>query len=1332
MTNERMTLRCFLETSPYLPRGLRFAEARQERLEEGQEIRLTSLQQEVLQNPVFWDPDRNIVIRGATSSGKTLTVELAALRQITDPDITENRVIFLVPLRALVTAQCRQLREDFRDIRKSDGSELKIYESSADYQDHDIQILNNDYDIAVIVYEKFFSMLNNQRQMLNSCGLIVVDELQMLSMAERGGKMEFSMMKVLELQQSHLQQIRLIGLTTSESGVDGLCSWLDAEMLGNNNRPVGLEQFVVSCNSNSLGHWLRKDIPGENGSPFYPENEEPPTEGVLDHLDRFAGGNRPEERKDRCLLALLSTWMGPDANAKEEAGEETGEKKEAIKPAHPVKMLLFVNTKVSASRLAKMISEKFPLFTVPPCGNQERRDALYTELQSALEEYNDETDVQALGKWLPRGIVFHHSGLPAAVREAIEEDFRDANGTIQLIICTETLMIGMNLPADVVILYDNTVYHGLSLSEPLTVQEYKNFIGRAGRLGMGTVGRSYLFTERAKNDFQTYTSDNITEIRSSFGDSDVQAAAPYFLGWIGSDSDALARIQEGLTQSFFRHGHTGDTAAEAAAIMKALEGVSVTDSQGFHISLIQGGQLSNLGYNLSSYALSLSTCTELLQYVIEQQKNLKQECLQVTATTDPTDQHTEWLPSRPLFELLYKICRCKEVDKNPALHGYNAKDMKKLKILDERVKTYLQKLYSQLEGMAVPVAGNRTPAQIVHCDFVAESAELRALSRAAIMALWMAGCSMNDIRQTLQFNLSIATSDVERLAEMVAYLMEAISKIESCLALSALPETDVSFMWGLSVSMKYGVPHELVPLASTRTRKVTRHMLLDIACEAYAAHKKILDYVRASTNPKYKGLQQALRERDNIEHYLQQIENKSLEISDRFRPLLDSLMDLDSQQQLGSSICAEALSTFFNKLSNLSNLSAPASDKFPSKWTVSDAKYGSNARQLTFYLGSGSIRHLNLQILDSQTSAGNGLAGTIQTFLSKADKDAHFYHVPTRSITVLYSATPNTEVIFPEDHLVISSEMLGILLLDCLLVDYPDPVELIYHILADLKGVFLPDGPGYFNSYQQLAPLVRGYALPRLATEDAKSHPQLFYYPGIFAPETNQLYGEVAWGMTDVGTELITFFHPAMCCSRAARSMLIQSKVVLARTEDQPLAESFQPGFLLNPGSEDMDEVLQQTVESIRQPARTYSYDVGLSFRGLYQSQMTALKSALTSKGLRVLCMDTDDFEAQMQGDELTAALTNAYGSCRHIIACDTIDYDQSLYTGLVEYNVILDKTSYALEHGKEIPIHLIRMPDTEPSQTLQHCFRRFDYYTYSDTGLDALAEELASVITSC
>lgn len=1329
MTNERMTLRKFLETTPYLPRGLRFAEARQERLEEGQEIVLTSLQQEVLLNPVFWDPDQNVTVRSATSSGKTLTAELAALRQITDPDITENRVIFLVPLRALVTAQCRQLREDFRDIRKSDGSELKIYESSADYQDHDIQILNNDYDIAVIVYEKFFSMLNNQRQMLNSCGLLVVDELQMLSMAERGGKMEFSMMKVLELQQSHLQQIRLIGLTTSESGVEGLCSWLNAEVLGNNNRPVGLEQFVVSCNSNSLGHWLRKDIPGENGSPFYPENEEPPTEGVLDHLDRFTGGNRSENRKDRCLLALLSTWMGPDANAREEAGEETGEKKEAIKPARPVKILLFVNTKASASRLAKTIIEKFPLFTVPPCGNQERRDALYAELKSALEEYNDETDVQALGKWLPRGIVFHHSGLPAAVRESIEEDFRDANGTIQLIICTETLMIGMNLPADVVILYDNTVYHGLSLPEPLTVQEYKNFIGRAGRLGMGTVGRSYLFTERARRDFQTYTSDNITEIHSSFGDSDVQAAAPYFLGWIGSDSDALARIQEGLAQSFFRHGRTGNTAAEADAIIKALEDVSVTDSRGFRLSLIQEGQLSNLGYNLSSYALSLSTCTGLLQYVIERQKDLKQECLQVTVPTDPTDQHTKWLPSRPLFELLYKICRCKEVDKNPALHGYNANDMKKLKTLDERVKTYLHKLYPQSEETAVPVtANNRTPAQLVHCDFVAEPAELRALSRAAIMALWMAGCSMNDIRQTLQFNLSIATSDVERLAEMVAYLMEAMSKIESCLALSALSETDVSFMRGLSVSMKYGVPHELVPLASTRTRKVTRRMLLDIACEAHAAHKKPLDYVRASTNPKYKGLQQALRERDNIEHYLQQIENKSLEISDRFRPLLDPLMDLDSQQQLGSSVCTEALSAFFSKLSDLS---APASDESLPKWTVSNAEYGPSARQLTFYLGSGSIRHLNLQILDSRTSAGNGLADTIQSFLSKADAEARLYHVPTRSITVLYSANPNTEVIFPEDHLVISSEMLGILLLDCLLVDSPDPVELIYHVLADLKGVFLPDGPGYFNSYQQLAPLVRGYALPRLATEDAKSHPQLFYYPGIFAPEPNQLYGEAAWGMTDVGTELITFFHPAMCCSRAARSLLSQSKVVLARTEDQPLAESFQPGFLLNPGSEDMDEVLQQTVESIRQPARTYSYDVGLSFRGLYQSQMTALKSALAGRGLRVLCMDTDDFEAQMQGDELTAALTRAYGSCRHIIACDTVDYDQSLYTGLVEYNVILDKTSFAMKHQKEIPIHLIRIPDTEPSQTLQHCFRRFVHYTYSDTDLDALAEELASVIAS-
>lgn len=142
-----------LKSYEWMHNATGFAECRKK--SGGWDGTFTSMQRSVLGKNEFWEPDRNIVIHGPTSSGKTFLAELAALHQIMDPSINEHKVLFLVPLRVLVTSHCRQFRDDFSNVRLGDKA-LRIYESSADYQDHDEEIMSGDYDIAVVVYEKFF------------------------------------------------------------------------------------------------------------------------------------------------------------------------------------------------------------------------------------------------------------------------------------------------------------------------------------------------------------------------------------------------------------------------------------------------------------------------------------------------------------------------------------------------------------------------------------------------------------------------------------------------------------------------------------------------------------------------------------------------------------------------------------------------------------------------------------------------------------------------------------------------------------------------------------------------------------------------------------------------------------------------------------------------------------------------------------------------------------------------------------------------------------------------------------------------------------------------
>jgi helicase len=90
----------------------------------------------------------------------------------------------------------------------------------------------------------------------------------------------------------------------------------------------------------------------------------------------------------------------------------------------------------------------------------------------------------------PRGIAFHHAGLPIGTRTRIEDHFR--KGRIKVIVATPTLAAGVNLPARAVIIRDITRYSG-GVSDYISTGEVKQMMGRAGRPGYDTHGVAVIF-----------------------------------------------------------------------------------------------------------------------------------------------------------------------------------------------------------------------------------------------------------------------------------------------------------------------------------------------------------------------------------------------------------------------------------------------------------------------------------------------------------------------------------------------------------------------------------------------------------------------------------------------------------------------------------------------------------------------------------------------------------------------------------------------------------------------------------------------------------------------
>jgi helicase len=113
-------------------------------------------------------------------------------------------------------------------------------------------------------------------------------------------------------------------------------------------------------------------------------------------------------------------------------------------------------------------------------------------LKAISEEVFDGSDFsQKLAHCIRQGVAFHHAGLSYVQRRAVERGFRD--GSIKAIVATPTLAAGVNIPARTVIIPD--VRRG---GEEMSVMEYKQLCGRAGRPGYDKEGLAVIIAKNSR------------------------------------------------------------------------------------------------------------------------------------------------------------------------------------------------------------------------------------------------------------------------------------------------------------------------------------------------------------------------------------------------------------------------------------------------------------------------------------------------------------------------------------------------------------------------------------------------------------------------------------------------------------------------------------------------------------------------------------------------------------------------------------------------------------------------------------------------------------------
>ncbi|BDQ31681.1 extensin [Nitrosopumilus zosterae] len=130
-----------------------------------------------------------------------------------------------------------------------------------------------------------------------------------------------------------------------------------------------------------------------------------------------------------------------------------------------------------------------------------------TELEKTSKKIlseNEHTElVKTLAHLVKKGVAFHHAGLNQKCREIIETEFR--KGTIKLLSSTPTLAAGVNLPARRVVISNINRYNAkVGANRPISILEYKQLCGRAGRPQYDDFGESIIVGNGNTDDLIEY------------------------------------------------------------------------------------------------------------------------------------------------------------------------------------------------------------------------------------------------------------------------------------------------------------------------------------------------------------------------------------------------------------------------------------------------------------------------------------------------------------------------------------------------------------------------------------------------------------------------------------------------------------------------------------------------------------------------------------------------------------------------------------------------------------------------------------------------------------
>jgi ATP-dependent RNA helicase HelY len=412
-----------------------------------------------------------VLVAAPTGSGKTVVGEFAIHLALAKG----RKCFYTTPIKALSN-------QKYNDLVARHGAE-RVGLLTGDNS------INGEAPIVVMTTEVLRNMLYAGSSTLDQLGFVVMDEVHYLADRFRGAVWEEVIIHLPE-------SVTVVALSATVSNAEEFGAWLETvrgrtDIVVEEHRPVPLWQHVMA-DRRMYDLFVDDDQRIVNPDLVRLAREE----------ERMSPrhGERPRGRDRQRARGPRTPWRSEVVERLE---------REALLPA-----IYFLFSRAGCDEAVRQCLHAGLRLT-----SSDERKVIRSTALAATMELPDE-DLAALGfdEWLEaleRGLAAHHAGLLPVFKEIVERLFQ--LGLIKVVFATETLALGINMPAKSVVLERLVKWNGETHVD-LTPGEYTQLTGRAGRRGIDVEGHAVVLWQRGLDprSLAGLASTRTYPLRSSF------------------------------------------------------------------------------------------------------------------------------------------------------------------------------------------------------------------------------------------------------------------------------------------------------------------------------------------------------------------------------------------------------------------------------------------------------------------------------------------------------------------------------------------------------------------------------------------------------------------------------------------------------------------------------------------------------------------------------------------------------------------------------------------------------------------------------------------------